>query len=191
MIFDILLIAFLAFFAWRGKRKGLVAGILGFFSVIISYIVSAAVSKPLFEAFKETDAYVSLLQKAEKLMPENSAMAEGGIFGSVISETQEMMVSRVAEFVGSILISVLVFIAVLIVLKVVIRLLNSVLRLPGLNFLNKTGGLILGTATGFLMVYVILAAWGVFTLFKMPEGLETSQLLKSMFENNLLFLLIA
>lgn len=191
MIFDILLIAFLAFFAWRGKRKGLVAGILGFFSVIISYIVSAAVSKPLFEVFKETDAYVSILQKVEKFLPENSAMADSGIFGSVVSETQEMMVSRVAEFVGSMLISVLVFIVALIVLKVVIRLLNSVLRLPGLNFLNKTGGLILGTATGFLLVYVVLAVWGVFTLFKMPEALETSQLLKSMFENNLLFLLIA
>ncbi len=190
MIFDVLLIAFLGFFAWRGKRKGLVAGVLSFFSVIISYISSAVFSKPIFEEVKKTDYYDAFLEKAEKLIPQNGALPEGGIFGSIVSESREMMANQLAEKLGFIIVSIAVFIISLILLKFIIKLLNSVLKLPGLNFLNKTGGLVLGTVTAFLLVYVILAAWGAVTMFEMPKELETSYLLKSMFENNLLFLVL-
>ena len=101
------------------------------------------------------------------------------------------MASQLAEKLGFIIVSIAIFIISLILLKFIIKLLNSVLKLPGLNFLNKTGGLILGTMTAFLLVYVILAVWGAATMFEMPKALQSSYLLKSMFENNLLFLLIA
>ena len=80
---------------------------------------------------------------------------------------------------------------VLMILKVVIKILNGVFKLPVLNFFNKTGGMIFGLVSGFLICYAILAAWGAYTLFEIPAGIETSTLVKSMFENNLLFLLIA
>lgn len=190
MIFDILLIAFLGFFAWRGKRRGLVAGVLSFFSVIISYISSAVFSRPIFEEVKKTDYYEEFLKKAEELIPKNSTLPERGMLGSIVSESHDIMANQLAEKLGFIIVSVAVFILSLILLKFLIKLLNSVLKLPGLNFLNKTGGLILGTVTAFLLVYVVLAVWGAVTMFEMPKALETSYLLKSMFENNLLFLVL-
>ena len=189
MIFDILLIAFLCFFAWRGKKKGLVAGVLGLFSVIISYVAATFVSKPVFDYFKGTGIYASLIEKIGKLFGESGG--EGKLFAAFISESRDLMIERTAEFIGGIIVFVAIFIVILAIFKIFIRLLNSVLQFPGLNFLNKTGGLILGTATGFLLSYIILAVWGVFTLFEMPPSLMESQLVKSMFENNLLFLLIS
>jgi len=190
MIYDVILILILGFFAWRGKKKGLFRSVLGFFSVIISYIVSGLISKPLGDMFRETGAYDVIYKKVEEFIPKSGGAQGVGILDSVISDTQNAMAESLAGVVSNIIIYVLAFIVVFIVLKFLFKFLDSVFKLPGLNFLNKTGGLILGTATGFLLVYVVLAVWGTSTLFELPEVLESSYLVKSMFENNLLFLFI-
>ena len=186
MIYDIVLVAVLVFFALNGRRKGLMMSVFGFFSVIISYIAAALLVKPASEFFKTTPAYGILLEKVGEIVPQNQ-MLLGFAPGSV----QEMMAEDAAVFLSNVIVSVAIFIIVLILMKIVIKILNSVFKLPGLNFLNKTGGMIIGLVTGFLICYAALAAWGAFAVFELPVGMENSTLLKSMFENNLLFILIS
>ena len=190
MIYDVILLLILGFFAWRGKKRGLVASVLGFFTVILSYLVSGFVAKPLGDMFKNTDYYDILLQKIAEFVPKQTVPEGLGILNSVISDTSKAVAGTMAEAVANIIIYVLSFIIVYLIIKTVLKFINSVFKLPGLNFLNRTGGLILGTLTGFLLVYVVLAVWGTSTLFEVPEALESSYLVKSMFENNLLFLFI-
>lgn len=187
MIYDILLVIILVIFALRGRKKGLMMSIFGLFSVVISYIAAAVLVKPASEAFKQTGMYEKLLEKIIEYIPKNQAM-ENIPF---VSDAQSAMMENMAVFITNIIVSVVIFAVVLMVLKVVIKILNGVFKLPVLNFFNKTGGMIFGLVSGFLICYAILAAWGAYTLFEIPAGIETSTLVKSMFENNLLFLLIA
>lgn len=187
MIYDIILVAVLLFFALRGRKKGLVMSIFGLFSVIISYVAAAVLVKPVSEAFKKTDMYETLLEKIVELMPENQAMEAIPFAG----DAQAVMTENAAVFLTNIIVSVVVFAVVLILMKIIVKILNGVFKLPVLNFLNKTGGTVFGLASGFLICYAILAAWGAYTLFELPPGFENSSLLRSMFENNLLFFIIA
>ena len=191
MICDVILILVLGFFAWQGKRRGLFRSAFGFLAVILSYIVSGLVSKPIGDMFKSTGAYDILYKKVEEFVPKTTAPEGLGILNSVISDTKDAMTASLTDVVANIIIYVLAFIVVFLAVKIIFKLLNSIFKLPGLNFLNKLGGLIFGTVTGFLLVYVVLAVWGVSTLFTVPDILSESYLVKSMFEYNILFMLIS
>jgi len=85
MIYDVILILILGFFAWRGKKKGLFRSVLGFFSVIISYIVSGLISKPLGDMFRETGAYDVIYKKVEEFIPKSGGAQGVGILDSVFN----------------------------------------------------------------------------------------------------------
>lgn len=187
MVFDIVLLVLLGLFALAGKRKGLLLSVVGLISVGISYAASAILLPPLSEAFENTSLYDMLFEKVSGAIPENFESLPEVFRGS----TREMVAQQATTIVANIIISVLIFIVVMLVVNMMANLLNSVLKLPGLNMLNKFGGLVFGTATGFLACYVIIAIWGVFTLFKLPQPLESSTLVRLMFENNLLILLVS
>jgi len=86
--------------------------------------------------------------------------------GQGITSVQDMVANALAEQVSSIIFNILIFagifIIVYIIMQVVIRMVDIVSRLPVLNQINKTGGLVLGLAKGLIVVWVFFIAITIF-----------------------------
>lgn len=191
MVFDIILVLLIALIAYAGKRKGLMASVLSFASVIMAYIASAIFSGPLAAALKDTAVYDMALGRINDMIVQNPTLKNNELLADFMSESGIFLADKAAMFILGILTSVIVFIIAIIVFKLISKMLNSVFKLPVLNFINSFGGLILGMVEGFMLTYILLAVWGLFTTLETPAVICDSTLLKSMFENNLLFIFFA
>jgi uncharacterized membrane protein required for colicin V production len=66
------------------------------------------------------------------------------------------LVESVAKQFSYFLAFILILAAALILLKVAINILDSLVKLPGLNFMNKTGGILLGLVYGIAVCYIFV-----------------------------------
>lgn len=134
---------------------------------------------------------------------EVSAIAVLGIFddvpffGGIIENFQTALESGAVELAGSaavavaeyaavqfarILLFVLSFIAVLIVWWVMSHALDLAFHLPGLNFLNRTGGLALGFCQGIALCFIL--CWLLKDSYITPEMVDGSLLLPYFYGEN-------
>jgi uncharacterized membrane protein required for colicin V production len=118
----------------------------------------------------------------------NEALISGveNVTGYVVSSVVEPMARGISVAVAF----VLVFIVASIVLKIVVRLVNSIFKLPGLNFINKMGGLALGAVCAFIYVLFFITFSGMLLEALYPdtmEGIVESTLLYRQFSGISLF----
>ena len=73
------------------------------------------------------------------------------------------LVEPVAEQFSYFLAFVIILAAALILLKIAVNIIDSLVKLPGLNFMNKTGGILLGLVYGIVLnyIFVFLASHGM------------------------------
>lgn len=100
----------------------------------------------------DTDASDTIAKAAEKKIQETGASVRTAIAESF------------AETILHTLLFVLFFILLLLLLKLLVHALDLLLKLPGLNFLNRLGGAVLGLLEGALLLFFaiwILRRFGV------------------------------
>ena len=90
---------------------------------------------------------------------------------------------------------IITLIIVIIATAILVWLLNKFFELPGLNAVNKVGGLIFGLAEGILIVW---AACGIITVFAATEfgstvisQIQENAILKYFYEHNLISTIVA
>jgi len=66
------------------------------------------------------------------------------------------LVEPIAKQFSYFLAFILIFAAVLILLKVAVNIVDSLVKLPGLNFMNITGGILLGLVYGIAVCYIVV-----------------------------------
>ena len=118
--------------------------------------------------------------------------------GQGITSVQDMVANALAEQVSSIIFNILIFagifIIVYIIMQVVIRMVDIVSRLPVLNQINKTGGLVLGLAKGLIVVWVFFIAITIFCDTEFAHILfayvNDNSFLAFLYNNNLILKLI-
>lgn len=73
------------------------------------------------------------------------------------------MAGPVARQFSYFLAFILILIAVLILLKIAVNIIDSLVQLPGLKFINKTGGILAGLVYGIVacFIFVFLASYGM------------------------------
>ena len=75
---------------------------------------------------------------------------------SVKEYVAENLVESIAKQFSYFLAFILILAAVLILLKVAVNIIDSLVKLPGLNFMNKTGGILLGLVYGLAVCYIFV-----------------------------------
>ncbi len=86
---------------------------------------------------------------------------------------------------------IILFILFIIIIKFIIRLVLKLFELPGLHFINRFFGLILGVFEGIIFAYLIVLLYGIIsplcadTSFVTPELIEQSIIFKSMYSFNI------
>lgn len=197
IVVDIVSVAILIFFIFRGRKSGFIKTLSGIVSLFLAFSLAGTFAKWTAPYISETyvapyiNEHVSLnladeipATEAEASLDISNAFAGLAIPESLVSdaisdftenlsksfqETTKLITNTVAFKLTYAVLFLIYFILLRILLLFVFKLLNLTARLPGLNFINKTLGLILGAVLGYLIVIVFSYALAKLGLFLTEE----------------------
>ena len=194
IVADIVIVLVLAFFAWRGAKKGLILTLFGMLGLIVAILGARFVSNTFYkpvadiiepalhqkvESLEESilrsadydvdlglddsvDALIDVLRERGTFpglvrlldtATEKSAIPEDGLHSAT-----ETLSTYLAELAARVALFVLFFIGILLVWFLVSHILDLAFKLPILNAINVVGGLVLGLAKAFVIVFVVVWA---------------------------------
>ena len=211
IILDILILAVLAFFVWKGRRKGFILGLAGILTIFLgilggnivsnAYYQSAATSLSPFldwvtgdaaeeaarnEGFSQTEAELaedtfSILGISPKEVPKLVAASVQQAQETGISVRNTVSIVFI-QTITKIVLFIFAFILVCLLFSLIFHFISMLFNLPGLHLLDKFGGMVLGLFYGLLMFFVVGYVLR-FTGFAIPADLVESSLLLRFFIN--------
>ncbi len=214
MIVDIVIAVVLVLSVIIGVKRGLLKSLAGVVILTLSFIGASWASQQFAEPVAQW-LYPMLEEKIQEYMPQEALPQESASLQDMLEKfnfsgdaLQEMVdeimknvsdtgttvfdaaTQSVSHSIASALVFLVVFLVLVLVLWLLMQPLHLVMKLPGLNLVNRLGGGALGLIIGALLVF--LAVWVMlrFGLLLTPEMVEESFLLK-FFANNSPLSLIA
>jgi len=200
---DIVLILFIIFMAIWGFKSGLIRSIFHFGYYIISGIAAAVFYPILTDFMMKTPIATFIHDKiimpnlktaTPKVNISNMPIILKEVIEKPINDNVKNALDATANSLTHTLVSILCIIIVFLIvhfgLKFVVEILNGIASLPILSPINKLGGLVIGTANGFIIVYLILALATLFMSTELHKLIDASQITKLMYNDNLLIKLI-
>ena len=179
IIFDLLIVLIVLVSTLWGRHKGFILSLCGFLALFVAIIgagvltnllaepisrlalpfVEDALSRALETAGGElsltADQLVALMGEYDLLKGLAAGVAQAAEQGilDVTLETFQAVALFLAEQLTRLVMFPLFFILIMLVWTALSHVLDLAFRLPGLNFLNRTAGLLLGFARGVLLAY--------------------------------------
>lgn len=203
--FDILIAAIVVIAALRGKRRGFVLTLCGFLAIFVAFlgasIISGLLAQPVAAMLRPVieQAVLSILDNRVAIDPATAEIPLSAVlstlqgvplFSGLAEHFRSALESGAVELAGSaalavaeyaaaqlarILLFVLSFIAILIVWWIMSHALDLAFHLPGLNFLNRFGGLVLGFGQGLALCFIL--CWLLKDSYITPDAIDGSFLL--------------
>lgn len=173
IVLDIITVALLLFFLWRGKRRGLIKTIAGILVLILAFVGAGLLAKSTAPAISEK---LVTPHVTEFLTPKAAGLSDAtpGAFYEMLltlgipeslaqnitdsSPMSDMLLNAsktIGEKVTYALLCLIYFIALLLILKCIFGLLDRVFDLPILSFVNGLGGLLCGGIWGYLFIMLL------------------------------------
>ena len=163
-------IGFLALSAFIGYKKGMVKIVLSMVAMVIAYALAAALTIPASMALKSaTPVYDTIEESVGKMVKESKvdstsieklnlpAQIEEKIMegaNDVATGFNEYLVKTISNLILKALTFFILMIVIYIILSIVIKVLDFVAKLPLINSINKSGGLVIGLAKGLIYVWI-------------------------------------
>lgn len=196
-VVDLIIIAIVAISTFLAYRKGLVKLAIGLCAFIISIVVTFILYYPISnlvinvtgidEAIED-----AIYEKANDVMQDETQ--EEGLTNQMIETAKNGMLPETARNLainivrGGVMIVLLI--AVRIALKFITAIADAIAKLPIIDQINKTSGMVYGVIRGILIVYVALLILGIPGKInpnnKWNESIDQSFLGKAMYQNNVL-----
>lgn len=199
LIYDLIVVAILALFAWLGWRKGLLLSLCGLAVVAAAFVgagfladtlddpVAGAVEPKLEEIIAEnlSDRFTSADPSAD---PIAELREMGGLYewvADTLADTRESMDSVVLDTVQGVaqkaaqaiavqvahsVIFAVAFVLLFLLLTLLLHALDLVAKLPGLHFCNGLGGGVIGLVKGGIIVFVAVGVASVFLSSWLPDA---------------------
>lgn len=198
---DVIIVALVVLSTFLAYKKGLVAQAIKLCAVIIAIIATLLLYRPVANfVINNTDidetiqnsiyerAYDVAKQKTNNENPETD-MVEGVKLAGIQHTSRELSIQII-----NVAVILILFFGIKFALRFVTAIANTVAKLPILNKLNKVGGLIYGLIRGVVIVYACLLLIGfigkVDDSSVLHKTVEQSNLGKTMYENNILNILL-
>ncbi len=219
LISDIIVVLLLILFAFLGRRRGLVKMVSGILVLVLSMTAAGMLSKwttpyissvfvePKVEELLMPEFETSQAQNTEDIQVEDtssSLLLKLGLSSesleTAIADLKQNAAASVEGVVSSLSSSVSVkatytisfiiyFIICLLIFSLLARVLNLAAKLPVINFLNRTGGFIIGAIWGYLVILVAASLLAKFRILITPELCEQTVVLNFILTKNPLSLL--
>jgi len=121
---------------------------------------------------KMLDSYGVKLPDVKSWM--NDAAAKGA--ASINDYVTEKLVEPVAKGISDFIAFAGILLACLLLLKIAVYLINKAVKLPGLNVINKTGGIVLGLLYGIIISYIfVLLAYYVLPYLAANNAINSAE----------------
>ncbi len=204
-------IAVLALSAFYGYKRGFIRIVLSMVAMLVTFVLAALLTVPvsamlssatsLDETIEESVgglvaecevvdvqsiSNLNLPKQIEEILVEGATDAVGGFTEYIVETVSDLLLKAITFFV--------LIIIIYIVVRIVIFMLDFISKLPIINSINKSGGLVVGLVQGLLFVWIgclIVTAFGdkpwaqeVFT------QINANPLLTFIYDNNLITLII-
>lgn len=197
VVVDLIIIAIIVLSTFLAYKKGLVKLAIGLCAFVISIVITVVLYQPISNLVINVTGIDEMIEdaiyeKANDVIEENTGgdeltnqMVETAKNGMLPEAARELSVNIVR---GGVMI--ILFVASKIALKFITAIADAIAKLPIIDQLNKTSGMIFGILRGILIVYVgllILAIPGkINPNNEINSSIEQSLLGKTMYENNIL-----
>lgn len=218
ILVDLVIISVLISNSYWGYRRGLVSVFFKIIAFIVSLIVVFLLYKPVANTIITNTKLDETLSEAIRSSLEGTTLNDGKLLEPTESEFSATVVEMINTFVNEALekaeidpvgyVSIqlsyfMIRVGTMFVLLVVSRFLLLFVRfaveiignLPFIRMFNKSGGLLYGIIKGFLIVYLILAIFSVFSplisTWGIIDAIEDSILGYKMYSNNIILNFIA
>ena len=219
LISDIIVVLLLILFAFLGRRRGLVKMVSGVLVLVLAITAAGMLSKwttpYISSVFVEPKVEELLMPEFEAPQDENTEDVQGEDISSslllklglssasletAIADIKRNAADSVQGAVSSLSSSVSVkatytisfivyFIICLLIFSLLARVLNLAAKLPVINFINRTGGFIIGAVWGYLVILVSASLLIKFKILITPELCEQTVVLNFILTKNPLSLL--
>ncbi len=208
-IYDVVVLLVIAFFAYRGFFKGLVATALGFIGFIISFIVARMFAPRLASLVTETSVFEWLdnfinvrltdlqsrgVENFVNFLESPPQGQEHGLINQFIqkglSEGKVIDSSNIIEFlslsIANLIVLIISFIIIFVILSSLIGVLLSLVKgfmsLPGLKQLDSSGGFIFGALQGIFVAYIVIMIFVLFNFGGIAGSFENTLIIKRMLQ---------
>ena len=196
-VVDLIIIAVVAISTFLAYRKGLVKLAIGLCAFVISIVVTFILYYPISnlvinvtgidEAIED-----AIYEKANDVIKEGTQ--EEGLTNQMVETAKNEMLPETARNLainivrGGVMIVLLI--AVRIALRFITAIADAIAKLPIIDQINKTSGMVYGVIRGILIVYVALLILGIPGKVnpnnKWNQSIDQSFLGKTMYQNNVL-----
>lgn len=207
LIYDLVIVAVLALFVWRGWKKGLLLSLCGLAVALLAFWGAGFLAETL-----DDPAAKAIEPKLTEMIAENlsdrfaaeDADADpiddlrdmGGIYAwaaDALAEARQTMDSAVLDTVQGVahkaaqaiaaqaaysVIFAVSFVVLFVVLTLLLHALDLVAKLPGLHFCNGLGGGLIGLAKGFVILLVVISCLRMFGKLIPQEAVDNTYVLK-------------
>lgn len=205
-IADVIVIVFLTACTYFYYHRGLIHTLLGFFTTLISAVLSGILSPILANILRDTSIFESIKSYV------------GNTFLNLDNETGESLVKSlnipeflqtdlidniggkldytdyiseyITVFIINIIAMIIVFLFLFVFFKILANTLNIISRLPVLRTANKLGGGILGFAQGVLVIWILFAVltmlYGKPMFAGISEAVSNSLIASKFYDSNIL-----
>lgn len=197
MVVDLIIIGIVLLSTFLAYRKGMVKLAIGLCAFVISIVVTFVLYQPIAnlvinvtgidEAIED-----AIYEKANDMLKGDAE--EDAITSQIVEDAKNQMLPETARALAINIVKggvmVVLFVAIRIALIFVTVLADAIAKLPIINQINKTTGMIYGVIRGILVVYVVLLILAIPGKMNPQNSLNTSVeqsiLGKVMYENNVL-----
>lgn len=208
----IVVLAIIIVNAWIGRKKGFVKVVFSMISLILAMVLTLIFSPTVTGLLRDNEnVYGSITEKVEKVIysdeeevesSDEDSFIEGLILPSSIkeklTENKEKGINNikayVTEYITEIVLKAIGFIVTFVLLLIAIWIisiaLNLISKLPVLNQINKTAGLVAGLVHGLVLVWILFIFLTIFAGTGFGQSafaaIESSSILSFLYDNNFL-----
>lgn len=188
MLIDAILILIFAAAVWRGRKTGIFRMVSRLISFVIAWVLVTVKREGLMGFLTEKGIYTAVYERLLVNVTSASQKGEGGMLSAM-----QMAGTKAAEGFATRLTEMLLVAATFFVIVIVVRILiyildKTVLHLPLVRPLNSVLGIAASLALTFVLVSLIIGAFGGTLLCAESEfwrgQMESSFLVRNIFENN-------
>lgn len=146
---DIILIVFIALYAYIGLKNGFIKSVVNFASTLLSFLLTSLLYRP-----------VSLLLYNIGLGSIAKEISLNLLEGKSGENMPPALLDKTADAFSVVIVNIISFVLVIIVIKIALGIitksLNLVAKLPIIRQANSLLGLLIGFITGLLISYIVI-----------------------------------
>ena len=198
IVVDLIIIGIVLLSTFLAYRKGMVKLAIGLCAFVISIVVTFVLYTPIanlvINVTSIDEAIEDMIYEKANDILKNEDTTQDQLTSQIVEDAKNEMLPETARTLavsivkGSVM--VVLFVAIRIALIFVTVLADAIAKLPIINQINKTTGMIYGVIRGILIVYVMLLVLAIPGKINSQNALNTSVeqsiLGKVMYENNVL-----